>query len=40
MVQSPCLTDKQTVKLKELLKYNLRTMRAYLQREDFQRFWE
>jgi transposase len=34
------LTDKQTVKLKELLKYNLRTMRAYLQREDFQRFWE
>lgn len=34
------LTDHQTVKLKELLKYNLRTMRAYLQREDFQRFWE
>jgi transposase len=34
------LTDKQTVKLKELLQYNLRTMRAYLQREDFQRFWE
>jgi transposase len=34
------LTDKQTVKLKELLKYNLKTMRAYLQREDFQRFWE
>lgn len=34
------LTEKQTVKLKELLKYNLKTMRAYLQREDFQRFWE
>ena len=34
------LTDKQTVKLKELLKYNLKTVRAYLQREDFQRFWE
>lgn len=34
------LTDKQTVKLKELLKYNLRTMRAYLLREDFQRLWE
>ena len=34
------LTDKQTVKLKELLKYNLKMMRAYLQREDFQRFWE
>jgi transposase len=34
------LTDKQTVKLSELLKYNLGTMRAYLLREDFQRFWE
>jgi transposase len=34
------LTDKQTVKLEELLKYNLKTMRAYLRREDFQRFWE
>lgn len=34
------LTDKQTVKLSELLKYNLRTMRAYLLREEFQRFWE
>lgn len=33
------LTDKQTVKLSELLKYNLRTVRAYLLREDFQRFW-
>ena len=34
------LTDKQTVELSELLKYNLRTVRAYLLREDFQRFWE
>ena len=34
------LTEKQTVKLSELLKYNLRTVRAYLLREDFQRFWE
>jgi transposase len=34
------LTDKQTVKLSEVLKYNLQTARAYLQREDFQRFWE
>ena len=34
------LTDKQTVKLSELLKYNLRTVRAYLLREDFQRSWE
>jgi transposase len=33
-------TPKQTVKLKELLKYNLQTVRAFLQREDFQRFWE
>lgn len=34
------LTDKQTVKLSELLQYNLRSTRAYLLREDFQRFWE
>jgi transposase len=33
-------TDKQTVKLRELLKYNLRSVRAHLLREDFQRFWE
>jgi transposase len=32
-------TEKQTAKLSELLKYNLRTMRAYLMKEDFQRFW-
>jgi transposase len=34
------LTDLQTVKLKELLKYNLKSVRAYLLREEFQRFWE
>lgn len=34
------LTDKQTVTLKELLQYNLKTVRAYLCREEFQRFWE
>ena len=34
------LTAKQTVKLSELLKYNLRSVRSYLLREDFQRFWE
>ena len=34
------LTEKQTVKLSELLEYNLRSVRAHLQREDFQRFWE
>jgi len=33
-------TPKQTVKLNELLKYNLQSVRAHLQREDFQRFWE
>lgn len=34
------LTDKQTAKLSELVRYNLRTVRAYLQREEFQRLWE
>ncbi len=33
------LTTEQTVKLRELLKYNLRTRKAYLMREDFNRFW-
>jgi hypothetical protein len=34
------LTDRQAVKLSELLKLNLKAVRAYLLREDFQRFWE
>jgi transposase len=34
------LTDKQTVKLSEVLRYNLRTVRAYLLREEFQRLWD
>jgi transposase len=34
------LTEPQAVKLKELLKYNLQSVRAYLLREEFQRFWE
>jgi transposase len=34
------LTDTQTVRLSEILKYNLRTVRAYLLREEFQRLWE
>lgn len=34
------LTDKQAIKLSELLRTNLKTVRAYLMREDFQRFWE
>jgi transposase len=33
-------TDKETVKLKELLQYNLQSVRSLLQKEDFQRFWE
>ena len=32
-------TEKQAVKLKELLAINLKTVRAYLLKEDFQRFW-
>jgi len=38
--RSENLTEKQTVKLSELLKYNLRSVRAHLLREDFQQFWE
>jgi transposase len=34
------LSDDQTTKLAELLRYNLRSVRAHLLREDFQRFWE
>ena len=34
------MTDKQTVKLSELLKYNLRSVRSYLLKEDFDRFWK
>ena len=33
------LTDTQSLKLSELLEMNLRTIRAYLLKEDFQRFW-
>lgn len=32
-------TEKQTVKLAELLQYNLQCVRSYLMREDFQQFW-
>lgn len=34
------LTDKQVDRLKDLLACNLKTVRAYLLKEDFQRFWE
>ena len=33
------LTENQEIKLKELLRYNLKTVRAYLLKEDFQFFW-
>lgn len=34
------LTEKQEIKLADLLKFNLRSVRAYLLKEDFQSFWE
>ena len=34
------LTEKQEPKLAELLRYNLRSVRAYLLKEDFQFFWD
>lgn len=33
------LSEKQEVRLAELLRYNLRSVRAYLLKEDFQFFW-
>lgn len=33
------LTQKQTVRLGQLLKMNLASVKAYLMREDFQQFW-
>jgi len=34
------LTDEQATKMSELLGYNLRVVRAYLMKEDFEQFWE
>jgi transposase len=34
------LTKNQAIKLRELLKYNLQTVRAYLLKEDFHHFWD
>ncbi|OED36235.1 transposase, partial [Chromatiales bacterium (ex Bugula neritina AB1)] len=34
------LTEKQEIKLKEILSYNLKTVRAYLLKEDFDGFWD
>ncbi len=36
----PNLSEKQTARLSEILKINLSSIKAYLMREDFQRFWE
>jgi transposase len=33
------LTAKQQFRLRDLLRYNLQTVRAYLLKEDFQHFW-
>ena len=34
------LTPKQKVKLRDLLRYNLQSVRAYLLKEDFDQFWD
>jgi transposase len=34
------LTEKQEAKLKDLLQYNLRSVRASLLKEDFDGFWD
>ncbi len=34
------MTEKQELKLKELLQYDLKTVRAHLLKESFQAFWE
>jgi transposase len=34
------LTSQQKLRLPDLLRYNLRTVRADLRKEDFQQFWE
>lgn len=34
------LTAKEALKLRELLQYNLSSVRSHLMKEDFQRFWE
>jgi transposase len=34
------LTSQQKFRLRDLLRYNLQTVRAYLLKENFQQFWE
>ncbi len=33
-------TEKQASKLKEILQYNLKSVRSHVMKEDFQQFWE
>src|ERR1700682_6359318 len=33
------LTGRQKIRLRDLLRYNLKTVRAYLLQEDFQQLW-
>lgn len=33
-------TEKQASKLREILKYNLKSVRSHLMKEDFQQFWQ
>lgn len=37
--RSENLTDKQRIKLRDVLRYNLKSVRAYLLKEAFQQFW-
>ncbi|MEO6064038.1 MAG: transposase, partial [Thermoflexales bacterium] len=34
------LTDPQRIKLREVLRYNLKSVRAYLFKEYFQHLWD
>jgi transposase len=34
------MTEEQALKLKEILQYNLKSVRSHLMKEDFQRFWD
>lgn len=34
------LTNNQRIRLRDILKYNLQTVRAYLLKEQFQQFWD
>lgn len=34
------LTDKQNLKLKEILQYNLKSVKSYLLKQDFEIFWK